>query len=119
MTSQPVHRLDHTPGQYQIAQSPFRAASHLIAALITKRNEMWRYSCEWIGGAGYVPCAVRDGDGKTEMLWQDAMGRWWMQHEIRSGVWLPDIDATLELVARPELGDDVSMSAEHILHGEA
>lgn len=113
-------RLDHTPGRFAHAQSPFRSANHLIAALITKRNEMWRYQVRYIGGHGHTSCAVQDGGDGLEMLWQDATGRWWMQHEVRTGVFLPDIDATLALVDRPELGDCVtSMSAEHILHGEA
>lgn len=114
------HRLDRTPGRFATPQSPFRAASHLIAALICKRGEMWRFDLRHIGGHGYTSCAVRDGDGKIEMLWQDSDGRWWMQHEVRTGVWLPDIDATLALVDRPELGDDItSMDAEHIRNGQA
>jgi hypothetical protein len=111
-------RLDHTPGRFEIKQSPFRSASHLIAALITKRNEMWRYQIRFIGGQGNVPCAVQDDGAKLEMLWQDATGRWWMQHEVRTGVFLPNIDATLALVERPELGDDTaSMNAGHISCG--
>ena len=119
-TGRDGQRLDRTPGRFDIKPSPFRSAAHLISALICKRNEMWRYDCRYIGGHGYTSCAVRDSDGKIEMLWQDSTGRWWMQHEVRTGVFLPDIDATLALVNRPELGDDTtSMSVEHVRNGEA
>lgn len=112
-------RLDRTPGTFRVAESPFKSAGSLITALITKTGKMWHYRSEWIGGLGFTPCAVDEGNWQ-KALWQDATGRWWIQNTIRPGVWLPDIDATLALVNRPELGDDVApMNAEHIRHGEA
>jgi hypothetical protein len=113
-------RLDRTPGTFAIEQSPFKRADHLIAALITKTGQMWHYRSEWIGGQGVTPCAVQADGDRLEMLYQDARGGWWLQEQIKVGVWIADIDRTLALVNRAELGDDVtSMSAEHIRNGEA
>ena len=115
-----VGRIDRTPGTFRVSQSPFGTAGRLITALITKTGKAWTYRSCYIGGQGMIPCAVEDGGNGLKQLWMDSTGRWWLQYEVMRGHWLPDTEATLDLLNRPELGDDVtSMSAEHIRYGQA
>lgn len=111
-------RVDRTPGGFDFERSPFRSAGCLIAALIVKTNAMWCYRSIWIGGQGQTPCALKE-NSDIEMLYLDAQGNWWLQHEIFTGVWVPDIARTLALAEPPDNDDVTPINSEHIRNGEA
>ena len=89
-------RQDHTPGSFRIEQSPFRTAEAL-ARRLSANGVLWQIEHNRIGGMGNVTQAIERDSRQSVSLWRDARGGWWIQKEIRRGLLMPDIDATLEL----------------------
>ena len=111
-------RLDRTPGRFEIFVSPFKHAWEIAIRLNCTRGGIWDIEENHVGGhCCDVTQAVCRDTRETINLWMDSQGRWWIQKQLGTSLWLPDIDATEALVPR---GDDVtSTSAEHIWNGQA
>ena len=90
---------DHTPGRFKIELSPFKSASALVAAIQAERGGQWTLAADRIGGRGEgeITVALHTATREIMTLWQDSRGGWWVEEQIKRGVWLPNDEYTLAI----------------------
>lgn len=78
-------------------QSPFKSASDIVEAIQAERGGKWELAQDYIGGRGNIPLALNKDSREIMTLHQDALGGWWIEKQVRQGVWILDTDYTLSI----------------------